>query len=522
MRFSRPRLTYRTVFSATGSLFSSGARIGVLAAATAFAVAPGAVLAQGYSRPVVQALPDPGSTRLSDALRRLARDPQSVSALVDAGQASLSLDDIDAAESFFRRAEAVAPADGAVKAGLGSIMVRRQQPVQALRYFAEAEQAGEAMQVHAADRGLAYDLVGDNAKAQEEYRKFLAMGEDPAVTRRLALSQAIAGDQQASEATLLPLLQRQDLAAYRARAFALAILGKTEEAVSIAETMLPERLSSRMAPYLRYMPRLTKVQQAAAANLGAFPQAAQIGRDDPALAAFAPPPSPSTPVATGSADSRLVPQGEPLGTVAARDEPPLASGTAPSQEPSLIQTAAVDTPQEPEAVAFAPVEQATVFPAQAVPAPSLDLAQDDPAPAMEDVDLLQAFADFSLPVQPTVLEGAVDITRIAPPREKPKVEPAAAPEPPKPVHPSRHWVQVATGRDTSALAFDWRRIKRQAGGLLDKAAPHVAAWGQTNRLVAGPFASAKEANDLVAKLKEEDVDSFRFTSAQGEEVKPLS
>src|SRR5690606_11107466 len=121
-----------------------------------------------------------------------------------------------------------------------------------------------------------------------------------------------------------------------------------------------------------------------------------------------------------------------------------------------------------------------------------------------------------------VMDGSVDSTRAAPPREKRKVEPAAAPEPPKPVHPGRHWVQVATGRDTSALAFDWRRIKRQAGGLLDKAAPHVAAWGQTNRLVAGPFASAKEANDLVAKLKEEDVDSFRFISAQGEEVKPLS
>ena len=31
----------------------------------------------------------------------------------------------------------------------------------------------------------------------------------------------------------------------------------------------------------------------------------------------------------------------------------------------------------------------------------------------------------------------------------------------------------------------------------------------------------EEANELVAKLKEKDVDSFRFTSAQGEEVKPL-
>src|SRR5690606_24671301 len=107
-----------------------------------------------------------------------------------------------------------------------------------------------------------------------EYRLALSLGESAVVSRRLAISQAIAGDQRASEATLLPMLQRSDLAAYRARAFALAILGKAEEAVSIAETMLPERLSSRMAPYLRYMPHLTRPQQAAAANLGAFPRAA--------------------------------------------------------------------------------------------------------------------------------------------------------------------------------------------------------------------------------------------------------
>jgi len=93
--------------------------------------------------------------------------------------------------------------------------------------------------------------------------------------------------------------------------------------------------------------------------------------------------------------------------------------------------------------------------------------------------------------------------------------------PPRPVVPSRQWVQVATGRDVAALEFDWRRIKRSASGLLDKYKPYVATWGQTNRLVAGPFASAKEAQDFVAKLKDKQLDSFRFTSGQGEEVRSL-
>ena len=527
MGFSRAPLTGSAVFSAIMPL-RAGLCGAIFLALTAFW--SGAAVAQAYAQPMVQSLPDPAALRLNDALRRLAQDPRSLTALIDAGQASLALDDVDAAEGFFRRAEAIVPADGRVKAGLASVMVRRQQPVEALRLFAEAEQAGEPMRFHAAERGLAYDLIGDNIHAQEEYRLFLSLGDDPLVTRRLALSQAIAGDQRASEATLLPLLQRTDLSAYRARAFALAILGKTEEAVSIAETMLPDRLSSRMAPYLRYMPRLTRAQQAAAANLGVFPQAAQIGRDDPALAAFVPPAPARAPVRT--ADARLVPSGEPLGDpvvresgIPRRDETvrqpaPAASVPMPAAEVPVEVSAAELEPAfaEPQATVVA-----TLAPEQEAPGPEISLAQPEPVaaavpPPAEEIDLEVAFADFSLPTRPAVAEGAVDITSIVPRRETPRVEPAP---PPKPVHPSRHWVQVATGRDTGALAFDWRRIKREAGGLLDRPGPHVAKWGQTNRLVAGPFASAREADQLVARLKEKEVDSFRFTSAQGEEVKPL-
>lgn len=536
VRFSRTGLSEFAVIAHAKLLCARPLGAALLVASLGFW--PSIAAAQGYARPVVQSLPDPAALRLSDALRRLAQDPRSVAALIDAGQASLSIDDVDAAEGFYRRAEAVAPADGRVKAGLASVLVRRRQPVEALRLFAEAERAGEPMRFHAAERGLAYDLIGDNLHAQEEYRAFLSLGEDPLVTRRLALSQAISGDQRASEATLLPLLQRSDLAAYRTRAFALAILGKTEEAVSIAETMLPDRLSGRLSPYLRYMPRLTRAQQAAAANLGVFPQAAQIGRDDPALAAFVPPAAVRAPVQ--SADARLVPSGAPLGTAASerddggipRREDVAEPGTA-SAPPAVIpvvQTITTPVPPPVAAPETATIEsRATVvaaLPAEAEASrPEIALAQ--PAPVRESappepIELEQVFAAFSLPVRPTVPEGAVDITLITPRREAPKVEPAVTPVPPKPVHPSRHWVQVATGRDADALEFDWRRIKREAGGLLDRPSPHLAKWGQTNRLVAGPFSSAREANELVAKLKDKKVDSFRFTSDPGEEVKPLS
>jgi Flp pilus assembly protein TadD len=454
---------------------------------------------------VVQPLPDPNTDRLNQALRTLSRSPRSLDALVAAAEASLALDDLDAAAGFIQRAEAVSASDGRVIAAHASLLTRRQQPVEALRLFAEAEKAGALDTSHLSDRGLAYDLVGDNARAQECYAKALSAGPDPVVIRRLALSQAMAGDQHASEATLLPLLQRRDLAAYRTRAFALAIMGKADEAVSIAETMLPERLSGRIGPYLRYMPRLTRAQQAAAANLGVFPQAAEMGRDDPAIAATGGPAR--APAAVRTADARLAPAGEPLGSrrredtatpvVRAAVQPTSATVTAPAERAG---------PQALAASAPGPASVSASAPAEKIVPP-------DPR------DLAAAFAEFSQAPASRIApaDGAVDITRITPRREAPP----APPPPPKPVVASRQWVQIATGRDTDALAFDWRRIKRSAGGLLDDAKPHVAKWGQTNRLVAGPFDSAREAGALIAELKKKNVDSFRFTSARGEEVEPL-
>ncbi|KRA84248.1 hypothetical protein ASD76_09780 [Altererythrobacter sp. Root672] len=492
------------------------------------------------AQPVVQPLPHPATYRLNEALRQLAQDPRSMNALIDAGQASIALEDPESALGFFRRAEAVNPSDGRVKAGLAAVMVRQGQPLEAIRLFDEAEKAGEAMLLHAPDRGLAFDLIGDNARAQKEYSASLNFAPDPMVIQRLALSQAIGGDQAAADATLLPLLQKSDLSAYRTRAFSLAILGKSEEAVTIAETMLPERLSSRLAPYLRYMPRLTRAQQAAAANLGTFPPAAQIGRDDPAVVAYASqlgvqPSVPGSAPVAGSADSRLVPAGEPLGRrdntsrIPRREELPAQQPAARPPAPTPAPTPprpAVQAPQvaqvpQPQPQPIEPPPPAPVVVSALPPAPVQQPAPEPEGPPPPPTqDLVEAFSDFTTPATRVIpADGAVDMSKFVPRRDPPPRPAVVAP--PKPVIPSRHWVQIATGRDTDALAFDWRRLKRAAGGLLDKSKPQIADWGQTNRLLVGPFPNAKEANEFVADLKKKNLDSFRFTSAQGEEVKPL-
>jgi tetratricopeptide (TPR) repeat protein len=259
------------------------------------------------SRPVVQALPNANSQRLNGALARIARDPRDYSALIDAGDAANALGDAEAAAGFYKRADGIAPNNPRVKAGMARALVLQGKPTEAIPLFASAEAGGAADDV-TSDRGLAYDLVGDTATAQRYYQAALARRDDDEVRRRLGISMAIAGDVAGSDAMLMPLLRKQDKPAWRAHAFALAIAGKTKEAVETVNAILPAPLAQSVTPYLRYMPRLTRPQQAAAVNLGKFPRASEIGRDDPVIAAYA-----ASKTRLASADQALVPRGKPLG-----------------------------------------------------------------------------------------------------------------------------------------------------------------------------------------------------------------
>lgn len=264
------------------------------------------------AQPVVQPLPGPEAMRLNAALTRLARDPRDVMALTDAGEAAMALGDFEAASGFFRRANETRPGNGRALAGLAASLVLSGDPYSAIPIFAEAEKAGANMRAIAPDRGLAYDLVGANTLAQDHYRQALANDASGEVRRRLALSLAISGDATAADEMLLPLLRQQDKPAWRTRSFVLAITGRTKEAVDVTNTLLPPDLAQHIGPYLRYMPQLTPAQQAAAANLGRFPRASEMGRDDPRIAAFASLATPRPKLA--AVDAALVPKGDALGS----------------------------------------------------------------------------------------------------------------------------------------------------------------------------------------------------------------
>ncbi len=598
------------------------------------------------SQPVVQSLPRTDNLSLNAALARLGRNPRDLEALIDAGNAALSMGDVDAAVGFFGRADQISPGNPRVKAGLAGSLVRSENPFEAIPMFDAAEREGAPLSSLAADRGLAYDLVGDNATAQRFYRQALNGENSEEATRRLALSLAIARDRAGSEAALSPLLTRQDKSAWRTRAFALAILGQQEEAVSIAYATLPKELAASISPYLRYMPRLTPAQQAAAANFGHFPRAAEIGVDDPRVAAFA-----KARPALASADSTLIPRGEPLGRGrnqrnaraertaaavpaappprAAPPEPPKSGREDSSEHGPATRTITAAAPQIPAAAPprvaaalIAPPQPAPAVPAPAVPAvkapvataavtvvsaipvpaplhpagmpretsasgtsdPGFDLAQipattpsvaasmpaapapqvitpapqvmtpapqvitpapqaltaPPPVPASNrpssvppparSRNLAEAFSEFAaVPSDVAPAAGAVDMRRITPARPAPDpraaavAKPGAAKLPPAPSHPSRIWVQVATGRDTSALGYDWRRISRSAADACRGKKPWISAWGQTNRLLVGPFESEAATNVFMAQLRRADVTgSFVWTSPAGQVVDALA
>ena len=570
-------------------------------AALGWAVIGAVVMPQPvYAETVVQpqAVKSAGM-KLNDALGQLARNPQDLEALIAAGRASLELGDVAAAIGFFQRADMLWPGSARIKSGLAGAYALGADPITAIGMFGDAEKLGPIDAERLADRGLAYDLVGDNQTAQAYYRQSLTLSPNDETQRRMALSQAISGNRRAMESALNPLLQRQDKAAWRTRAFALAILGEAGEAESIVHQTMPEDMANSMTAYLRYMPRLTPAQQAAAANLGQFPRAAEIGHDDPRFARYARPrailavvtPVPAPGKNDGKGKSKPKDKDKDKPKKGDKDQQLVVALPPPLPVPNPQVSREVDgrpvqpvqsakstlAPPAPAPVPRPAAVSASV--ARPVPAPKPSLATIDPAlirtaetfdlrsrskpiaqPAAkhatksavgESID--EAFADFTPPsreVEPQA--GAVDLRRLSR-TVKPAAEPlvAKASDKPKPgdktkqgdkskandkskdkdkdkakdgklSQPSRVWVQVATGRDKAALGADWRRLLKNDPAVFKSKKPFVTAWGQSNRLLTGPFESQKEATAFLAALKKAGVTgAFAWSSAAGQIVDQL-
>lgn len=413
----------------------------LIPAVLALSCAPAALAAQE----VVQALP--GTTdadRLAEQMRAIAANPRDINALIAAADLSLSLGDLSGAASLYARAEKVAPADPRIKAGEGAILVRSERPGEALRYFAQAEAAGYDIRPIAADRALAYDLIGQQERAQRDYRLALKTKADDETIRRYALSLGISGRRDAALEQLDPLLRKSDRSAWRIRAFVLAMGGDQAGAEKIATTMLPAGMAQGLQPFFQRLPTLGPIDRAFAVHFGevrATPERLADARLTPVLPQLAPEPAPvalaavqpSQPDRRRGRSRRNREEVAPAVALAANTARPAATPSYQAATAALARVQPVPAQTRPPvalASAVPSVQPVPVRPAPAAIVPSAVATRVVPPPAPVTASVVAATPRAMAPaatVQP--LPAAMPVATSAPASAAPVVAAASAPTP---------------------------------------------------------------------------------------------
>jgi Flp pilus assembly protein TadD len=385
-------------------------QIAVTALACALAAAaPMSAHAQGF---VQQVTPD--ADELAANMRLLAANPRDVTAMARAGELTLKLGDPTAAAGFFARAERIDPSNPRIKAGKGSLLVQSGRPGEALLQFAQAEQLRGDVRRFAADRGLAYDLIGEQERAQRDYRLALRDGPADETLRRYALSLGISGKREEALAVIDPLLRRSDRAAWRSRAFILAMTGDAAGATKIATSMMPGGMAQGLQPFFDRLPQLGAVDRAFAVHFGevrASPQRLADARLAPRLPALAPEPGRAPAVVLAAVQPLSKAERKKERRRGKRDKIEMASTPPPvplPQPPAYQGTAVASVRPLPAPVYVQQVRRPVDVPAQpARTLPPVTLASTRPvAPAM---------TMSTMPVRPAA-ETNTRVVAEAPPR----------------------------------------------------------------------------------------------------------
>ncbi|PXA88274.1 SPOR domain-containing protein [Nostoc sp. 3335mG] len=605
--------------------------------ALALALAAGCSCAPAFAQNEIVARPNPDADLLASEMRVLAQNPRDLRALLSAAAISTRLNDTSAALAFYARAEQVEPDNPRISAGRAAVLVRMERPGEALRLFDTAERLGLPMAEYAADRGLAYDLMGAPHLAQREYQQALRREKDDETVRRYALSLGITGKSDEAMRLLEPLLRRSDRAAWRARAFILAMNGDVPAADRIAQSMMPANMGAALAPSFRRLQGMSPGDRAFAVHYG------QMGRTTarmadaqmaPRLTPYVPDQRPAqmasvatpAPAATQPVRTARREAEQPSSVEAARPargrervsrrgraqrdvavapltpapapvaaaEPPLPAPPRYVEPVEIVQPIPTPTPAPaPVAVASRPPHRApgwsagrevvqptpsagrepvrlassTIVPAPAprrgTAAPVRRVGSEDnllanivdgiavpdneravidmpavapaPAPAPARTTAAAPAATRSRPASPAVTtkpkpaeakgkpgarttEAVEETPTTAKGRKKEPVKPKPKAEP----EPKRIWVQVAGGANEDMLPGAWRQLAKKAPAAFRGRSAWSAPLRATNRLLAGPFKTAAEAQSFVNQLKKEGMSAFVFTSEAGQKITKLA
>jgi len=543
-----------------------------------------AATAPAQTRPgeVVQATPSAAAVdSLNRNLALLSRNPRDANALLGAGQAALDLGDVQAANGFYTRANLVNPNLGKAKLGLAIVQIALKQPAEAAVNFDAAQALGESAQGHLAERGLAYDLTGQQAKAQRDYLAALAADPNDQQARlRYATSLGISGNVNEAESQLQPVLTGGDREAWRLRAFIFAMNGRMDDARKITQTVMPKGLADALDPYMQRLPLLTAAQKAAAAHYGEFPSnVLRLAAPDPARqprevqvaavkeerepsrnsrstrnsrtkAAPRQPKAARGAAAVATAASQPAPAVAAPATLAASvPAPPAAQPAQPPLRQPVVQpvpAAPAPAPAVPvpppaaRAPATSPAPVAAPPPAASVPAsdpPAAPVPPPPPPPSLAD-----RLSGLSVPAQERqnaavvadmaavarIQEQRRKATEVAAAKAKEEAEAKAKAEAARKAeaerkaklaaNPARIWVQIATGKNVDALAFDLRRLRRSYSDAISDETGWTAEWGATRRLLVGPYKKIEDARAAVSKIAKAGGDAFVWQSEAGEEI----
>jgi len=530
---------------------------------------------------VVQAVPSQAAVgRLNSNLAKLSRAPQDIEALLGAAQAALDLGDVQAANGFFTRANLVNPNLPAAKLGLAVVELALKQPQEAAANFDAAEALGEHARGYLADRGLAYDLTGQQAKAQRDYQAALRENAGDTKARlRYAVSLGISGKLVEAEQLLEGPLKAGDREAWRFRAFVYAMNGKPTEARNITQNVMPKGLADALDPYMVRVPLLTPAQKAAAAHYGDFPanvlrmtpppqqvvvaaapsqqQAAEPAKKDDGKKSrnsrdrgkdSKAPPVQVAAVAPAPAPSRidLIPPPPPL------SEPVQVARAAPTPVRPPTNSSAPVVISTPRAPIVQSVPQVQVVQPQVVTPPARTAALPPSTPAQTQPfsqpsssqakppagrTLASALSSLTVPdAEKAQGTPAVDLNALAKAKaDKAKKDAEAKAKAEKEAkakaeaelkkklkdNPSRIWVQIAAGKNEGALAFDLRRFRKTYADAIGDESGWFTDWGATNRLLIGPYKKEESARAVVTQIKKAGGDAFLWESEAGEEVKKI-
>lgn len=515
-----------------------------LGAAALLAVTAPALAQQGaepdpFTRAAMEKRRDAEAT-LASAMARIGTDRTDVAALIDAGRASLTLDNPQAALGFLTRAGQLRADDGQIVALTGAAMVQMERPAEAMELFARAARLGAPERIYLADRGLAQDLLGQQGAAQRDYEAALTQTNDPDITRRYALSLGISGQVDRAVQVLTPQLRAQDRAAWRTRAMVLAIAGRQSEAQEIVKATMPSALASNITPFLARLSGLTPAQQAAAAHFGALPGGTKPGlptppaaRPKPVVVAAAPPPASPAVRPAATATPTPAPASPPPAATRPVAGPqivtaPATSPAPPATRPVIVAAAAPQPRPAPPPAAASPPAAAAAAPPARVPGAlaalmaSLEIPATELAPTEGALDAAALEAVKEEQRKAALAAAEERKNEVAAARAKAEADAAAKAEADrKKANPARIWVQVATGANAAALGGDFGRLARKYPDAFKGQRGATAEWGRTRRLVTGPFASSKAATAWLAALKKAGGDGFVWSSDAGEEVTPV-